>query len=311
MVATPHRGGCEAQSLALGSPVTLAAPRGPAHRQPLIVPGAAGQSAPPPATGRDTFASPKLRTHHARRLGRSRRLSIDGNVAGVRRAAPPTGRDAGSLASVLRHRLVVVDVSAQAGKQRLLQARSTIAKKAAAVKRNKLARDALGRPGGARAARARARLYTYVARPNAGALAVPAGITLAHDMLTDDDGDIAHEFFVVLARAAACPPRHARTCGETCIHSAFTFSKDSRQKTPRHDALRMRAPLRARRRVNAGARPGCHPAQCQTCQAALSRASRCGGRVSGHAPRLPSGTFAMCSIVGCLPDLFAVHLLQA
>jgi len=233
MVATPHRGGCEAQSLALGSPVTLAAPRGPAHRQPLIVPGAAGQSAPPPATGRDTFASPKLRTHHARRLGRSRRLSIDGNVAGVRRAAPPTGRDAGSLASVLRHRLVVVDVSAQAGKQRLLQARSTIAKKAAAVKRNKLARDALGRPGGARAARARARLYTYVARPNAGALAVPAGITLAHDMLTDDDGDIAHEFFVVLARAAACPPRHARTCGETCIHSAFTrFPKTPGKRLP-------------------------------------------------------------------------------
>ncbi len=140
----------------------------------------------------DDFFALKMRARYARRLALERRLAIDGNVAGVRRAALPARQeDAGRLDGnwvetweslsvlehmrhILRHRHVWADVPVPiAGKPRMLQVRRAIAKPSAAAKRKKPARDALARscacvwaPSRASRtalfARALPRLYTFI-----------------------------------------------------------------------------------------------------------------------------------------------------
>lgn len=137
---------------------------------------------------------------------------------------------------ILRHRHVWADVPMpNAGKPRMLHVRRAIAKPSAATKRKKPTRDALLRSSvcvwapsrasrTALFARAPPRLYTFVedagtnsespiysdliceyARAliyenfNPGTHAVPADMTRAGSMLFDEDGDAAHEFFLVFA----------------------------------------------------------------------------------------------------------------
>jgi hypothetical protein len=141
--------------------------------------------------GSDAFSVLKIRARYTRRLALERRQAIDGNVAGVRRTALPTRKDASRLDGnqfetweslsvlehmrhILRHRHVWADVPVPiAGKPRMLRVRRAIAKPSAAAKRKKPTRDALVRSSvcvwapsrasrTALFARAPPRLYTFV-----------------------------------------------------------------------------------------------------------------------------------------------------
>ena len=165
-----------------------------------------------PWHGYDDLSARELRARYVRQIGLERRLCL--NIDGL--AAPPpkwAPRDEDAMETVLRKVYVWVDVGSDlwSGKHR---ARNLSLNGRRQQQKLHFTRKARGKPVLMKFRRpARllkvldrpecdgARLYTFINDPPVTAAGVlPKSVTLEHSQLTDDDGDAAHEFFVVQGR---------------------------------------------------------------------------------------------------------------